>query len=144
MQNMKLVDLQTSKYLELENDWLYGGRAINISNKNGSGYYYYKQSEPQGILKTICEKIGAVVYGDRYVIQKHYKDDLYYGDIVNIGFGGYPIPNYSFSIRVIGGKYVLEDCRHFINGKIGNIFEEYSKSLRGEENRLNELMELIK
>ena len=118
---MKLLDLETGKYLELGKDWLYGGEDI-IVNKCSIGYKIYeaiqhKDSEKffmydedcpftdelQEPLKTFSEVMGAVMYGDRYVL------------------------------------FELMEC-----GDYNSIFEEYSKSLRGEENKLNELMELIK
>jgi hypothetical protein len=124
MPNMKLLDSQTGKYLELGKDWLYGGECVHlfteevekfieqkpINDAIHNGFYadcmYIKacfQTEPQGILKTPCEVNGAVMYGSRYILFEPGECDDY-----------------------------------------NSIFEEYSKSLRGEENELNKLMELIK
>ena len=118
---MKLLDLQTGKYLELGKDWLYGGEDI-IVNKCSIGYKIYeaiqhKDSEKffmydedclftdelQEPLKTLCEENGAVMYGSRYILFEPGECDDY-----------------------------------------NSIFEEYSKSLRGEENQFEELMELFK
>ena len=90
--NMKLLDLQTGKYLELYKDWLDGGDRIHIFSDSKSeltndktsineaihiGFYadcsYIEAcflSEPPLPLKPICEKVGAVVYGGRYVLLK--------------------------------------------------------------------------
>jgi len=121
MPNMKLLDSQTGKYLELGKDWLYGGKDI-IVNKCSIGYKIYEAiqhkdsekffmydedcpftNELQEPLKTSCEENGAVMYGNRYILFEPGECDDY-----------------------------------------NSIFEEYSKSLRGEENELNKLMELFK
>lgn len=96
-ENMKLLDLQTGKYLEFGRNFLYGGNYITlielqkkylfgttptqqqISPTHFPAYpslqfteiinkYKCNISEPQEPLKTLCEKTGAVVYGDRYVL----------------------------------------------------------------------------
>ena len=129
---MKLLDLETGKYLELGKDWLYGGNAIHIicqdyvedmkyfddeviindyihGNAGCDGdliqanIYLEEKTEPQEPLKTPCEVNGAVMYGSRYILFEPGECDDY-----------------------------------------NSIFEEYSKSLRGEENELNKLMELFK
>ena len=109
MQNMKLLDLQTGKYLELGKHWLYGEKYIYVfygrdegydDERDGNGYY---KSEPQEPLKTLCEEMNAVVYRDRYVL------------------------------------FELGECDDY-----NSIFEEYSKSLRNEPNKFEELMKLIK
>jgi hypothetical protein len=88
MQNMKLLDLQTGKYLELGKDWLYGGEYIVINtckigysvyeaiqHKDSEKFFKYDKDclftdELNEPLKTLCEKTGAVVYGGRYVLIK--------------------------------------------------------------------------
>ena len=123
-QNMKLLDLQTGKYLELgEKGFFYGGKTItcrptksfDIQNVGDMTLHIYadtekdydikclddslcplfeitlksnhqkligrevrhidmrfnrviEQTEPLLELKEICDKTGAVVYGDRYVL----------------------------------------------------------------------------
>ena len=153
MENMKLFDLQTGKYLELDNDWLYGGRAIRILSKNSTGYYYYRQSEPQEPLKTLCEKTGAVVYGDRYVLFENkecgniYCEKNKWGTVYYLNKDIYsfiPCPEFNpenDKKATVQMFFSLNKCE---DNLISNLFEEYSKSLRGEENGLNKLMELIK
>lgn len=85
-QNMKLLDLQTGKYLELGKEWVYGGEHIIVSKCN-IGYEVYEAiqhnnseklyaydndylitEELNEQLKALCEETGAVVYGGRYVL----------------------------------------------------------------------------
>ena len=168
MQNMKLIDLETGQYLELEEDWLYGGRAIHILSKNSTGYYYYRQSEPPEPLKTPCEKTGAVVYGGRYVLMNEidvwvYNNDLQpkkikTGDVIKEQTSyldrKYTVINVSdfFLDTTEGiktthklGKKTFSKYDFFaIEKNFGNIFEEYPKQLRNEPNKFNELIELLK
>ena len=85
-ENMKLLDLQTGKYLELGNDWLYGGDHISIIPTHYLGFgstnpiadaKRCKKDETQDPLKTLCEMTGTVVYGGRYVliVFKEYCDE---------------------------------------------------------------------
>jgi hypothetical protein len=94
------------------------------------------QSEPQEPLKTLCEKVGAVVYGGRYVLQ--FKKT------------GIFIENECY-VLYINGVYVkslvYETVKAFENNeKLAEYdpFEEYSKQLRNEPNKFNELKELLK
>ncbi len=121
-----------------------------IENDDACYNSVIKQSTPNDpILAKLCELTGAKMYGDYIIINNRYymthseSGDLFYGDIVLVGFGGHPIPYYSYDLRVIGGEYPLQDFRHFIEKKVGNIFEEYSKFLRQEENKWEEVKELI-
>jgi len=127
---------------------------ITTYNKGCSGEFfsnkYIDKSTPTDpILAKLCELTGAKMYEDYIIINNRYymthseSGDLFYGDIVLVGFGGHPIPYYSYDLRVIGGGYPLQDCRHFIEKKAGNIFEEYSKFLRGEENKWEQVKELL-
>jgi|688.fasta_scaffold318833_1 hypothetical protein len=190
MQNMKLLDLQTGKYLELGKDFLYGGGYITICDgamdiacgqiKNQPNklnfiqeyFHVYKQSEPQEPLKTLCEKTGAVIYGGRYVLM-----DKMDGTVMQETQYFYKKPNITSKSKSTV-KYYLnnnscfkvfcstwqelrwicndEEAKFIKDGYIfcktsdnviveyGNIFEEYSKQLRNEPNKFEELMALIK
>lgn len=223
MQNTKLLDLQTGKYLELGKDFWYGGDSIKLNEKklirNYQSGVFDKEysivsqtiieiSEPQEPLKTLYEKTGAVVYGGRYVLMESqnitqgigyvmsrhttYQKNISVGDI-HLCAGSYQIKhidfneidNYThnrlrFSINEQGQNIIeaILEAKYepfvFINSTknntmsqltfeskrgtaiasvfgqsaimefLGNIFEEYSKQLRNEPNKFEELMELIK
>ena len=212
-ENMKLLDLQTGKYLELgEKGFFYGGKTItcpptktfNIKNGDhdltlhiyadterdydieclddslcpqfqitiksnnqkliGSELGFIdmrfnraiKQSEPKGILKTLCDKTGAVAYGGRYILmccrtwitQDKISFELMYGDIFR--------NKYRKSDALLIQRENLHNFResvayynHYLSSTLlknrfkGNIFEEYSKQLRNEENKFDELMEKL-
>jgi hypothetical protein len=156
MPNMKLLDSQTGKYLELGEDWLYGGEDI-IVNKCSIGYKIYeaiqhKDSEKffmydedcpftdelQEPLKTLCENTGAVVYGGRYVLlESEGCGNVYSVENKRCGDSFYDI---------VDNEGLFRET-HYNNDEItsiGNIFEEYSKQLRNEPNKFEELLELIK
>lgn len=213
---MKLLDLQTGKYLELGEDWHYCGNRIylvrylkecitsfneflrgqmktlaeykEIDGQRNIGYElackvatsddecvnnavdsqvdsgYVEKSEPQEILKTLCDKTGAVVYGDRYVLViKDYniqigdlwKNSKYSNTLVAcINFKN----NIHFKHNISGGlESCFEEIRNDNNDNLivrcsqnensellGNIFAEYSKQLRNEENKFAELTEKLK
>jgi hypothetical protein len=176
MQEMKLLDIETSKYLELGKDFFYGGKCIScfydsvnelhtvddFKNAIEQGFYadcnYIKVeeiSEPQEPLKTLCDLTGAVVYGGRYVLNPHYAtmravivDGGEYGKIYRIeSLYKCKIQNY-----VISGDEYLKYRPELVYTEsgytefyiYGNPFEEYSKSLRNEENKLEEILNLIK
>ena len=174
MQNIKLLDLQTGKYLELGQDWLYGGEYIRML-KYDNRYIPDDHiiSEPQEPLKTLCEKTGAViffgakwcsdnlgkVYGGRYVLLQ-FANNKTVGDVIKHNpkrtqFDQLPKMYHTnkevceiLSKDVVlceemgySSEYVDPDYHSKI---IGNIFEEYSKQLRNEPNKFEELMELIK
>ena len=191
-ENMKLLGLQTGKYLELGKDFYYGGDSVylierlegclkshnkwlvslidtalryehksnqrNISydlaqkvvdnhaktenkvvkSQSESGLIYKSESPLE--LKEICEKVGAVAYGGRYVLFL----DPAMGSAYNIKnkyrgeeFIDYKCKNGDFSS---GYNIYNNDIITFL----GNIFEEYSKQLRNEENKFEELMEKLK
>jgi hypothetical protein len=209
-ENMKLLDLQTGKYLELEKDFYYGCNTIMLHCYTKEELTEYKQrddynphyliddadynnpekyhkiihngfqeaidrdtatvrlftehqSEPQGILKTLCDKTGAVVYGGRYVLViKDYniqigdlwKNSKYRNTLVacinfknNIHFkhnisGG--LESFFEEIRNDDNDNIIVRCSQNENSEfLGNIFEEYSKQLRKEENKFDELMEKL-
>ena len=175
-ENMKLLDLQTGKYLELGNDFYYGGGHI-VVNKCNVGYQIYeaiqhKDSERLLMdskdcpfaaelpleLKEICEKVGAVVYGGRYVLSLS-ENDRKIGDVVDQG--EYEYHRYGYvAICDVNSIYVklngIFDIPQFQTdcavGRIydvdyeviGNFFEEYSKQLLKKENKFDELKELLK
>jgi hypothetical protein len=178
MQNMKLLDLETGKYLELGEDWLYGGEYIVKKDEgvNTNIYLAIREgfdtqhfiSEPPQPIKTLCEKTGAVVYGGRYVLMNEidvwvYNNDLQpkkikTGDVIKEQTSyldrKYTVINVSdfFLDTTEGiktthklGKKTFSKYDFFaIEKNFGNIFEEYSKQLRNEPNKFEELMKLIK
>ena len=168
-ENMKLLDLQTGKYLELGKEWLYGGNRIIIypqtfyealkkSHIFSKGFDIVSLSEPQEPLKTLCEKTGAVIYGGRYVLLSSEQDTSIHddnhcyknGDVVR---GGYVAictaeTHYSYHQNVLDIPNFQDSCEAgFLWSKyeiLGNIFEEYSKQLRNEPNKFDELKEHFK
>jgi hypothetical protein len=80
---MKLTDLQNRICLEPNKDWLDGNNYIYIiqsDNDNEDEEYVdgktisakmYKRSTPEGILKDICSKTGAYLYGGRYLLERY-------------------------------------------------------------------------
>jgi len=222
-ENMKLLDLQTGKYLELDNDWLYGGECIYVipthcfcfiksdhiiklyyddkveeiqceipdeyKTKNGVATVYIdgkftkyvingkefkcgellrynstcpikdakicNKSEPQGILKTLYDLTGAVVYGDRYVLNPNYATIR--AVILNGGEHGFIYRLESLHQCKITNKCIsLDEYLKYRPELVyaekgytewyiyGNPFEEYSKQLRNEPNKFQELMEKLK
>jgi len=178
MEEMKLFDIETRKYLELGKEWLYGGNGIllidimqkeinesleiaivNAMQGNEHTLYQYSygqmKTHPTGTLKTLCDLTGAVVYGGRYVLNPHYAtmravivDGGEYGKIYRIeSLYKCKIQNY-----VISGDEYLKYRPELVYTEsgytefyiYGNPFEEYSKSLRNEENKLEEILNLIK
>jgi len=166
-ENMKLLDLQTGNYLELgEEGFFYGGKyiilmdamkkeiyesfATAIQNKlEGIKYdplsykYTYSPhtSEPQGILKTLCDKTGAVIYGDRYVLLKNEECGNVYG------FSWKSLVNRFVDFKNSEGNFSrlkTSFAEKFESRFLGNLFEEYSKQLRNEENKFDKLIEELK
>ena len=184
MQNMKLLDLETGKYLELgNNDFLYGGKYVIILGQEktvnimlykdwGKVLQYDKQQDikphANPIINEIAERVGAVVYGGRYVLMNEidvwvYNNDLQpkkikTGDVIKEQTSyldrKYTVINVSdfFLDTTEGiktthklGKKTFSKYDFFaIEKNFGNIFEEYSKQLRNEPNKFDELIELIK
>ena len=165
-ENMKLLDLQTGKYLELgEEGFFYGGKCIilmdtlkkeieesfiiAIQNKlEGIKYdtqsykYTYSphKSEPQGILKTLCDKTGAVIYGDRYAFLGNEEC----GNVFS--FLWKSLVDWFFDFQNSEGNFSRikkSFGEKFESRFLGNLFEEYSKQLRKEENKFEELMEKL-
>ncbi len=183
-ENMKLLDLQTGKYLELGKDWGYFGEfillnlgsAIELTIKewgsvsygdNAYGWHGYigqaiKQPHADPIVNDIAEKVGAVIYGGRYVLLSSEQDTSIHddnhcyknGDVVRSGHGhGYVAictasTHYSYHQNVLDIPNFQDSCEAgFLWSKyeiLGNIFEEYSKQLRNEPNKFDELNELLK
>jgi hypothetical protein len=158
-ENMKLPDLQTGKYLELGKDWLYGGEYIVtmscIEDKyyneccflTDSGWHYedsdfagarlYK-SEPQGTLKTLCDKTGGVVYGLRYVLLTEKSGIFCENNMYILYLKGKRIESLTTETMNFNKKYQKLPTDDILP------FEEYSKQLRKEENKFDELMEQLK
>ena len=175
-ENMKLLDLQTGKYLELGKDWLYGGKWIILMSCHRKHYttideYFIEsnsinitntrwlKSEPQGILKTLCDETGAVVYGDRYVLL-NFSNNKTVGDVIKHNpkctqFDQLPKMYHTNKeiYEILTKACVLCEEMGYSSEYVdpnyhceitGNHFEEYSKQLRKEENKFEELMEKIK
>jgi hypothetical protein len=159
-ENMKLLDLQTGKYLELGKEWLYGGKWIILMSCHRKHYttideYFIEsnsinitntrwlKTEPQGKLKTLCDKTGAVVYGDRYVLLSDYRSGCgyYSGDVFLIEDRFYSIAGHYFLYK---GTFNQDQLGDWVHTFVCNLFEEYSKQLRKEENKFDELMEKLK
>ena len=190
---MKLLDLQTGKYLELGKDWWYGGDALLFNkdivdfvqnkvrgyepNDCESDYYieniendimeedemfdtFYKKhkSEPPLPLKGICKKVGTVVYGGRYVLMSEIffveGVEHKYGDFFRFYInkkGDYMVDYRAINCQVLNCKFDKDDKIIKLGNTniikieyIGNPFEEYSKQLRNEPNKFDELNELFK
>ena len=171
MQNMKLYDLQEGKYLELGEDWLYGGEFIivnickigysiyeAIQHKDSEKFFMYDEDcpftdEPQEPLKTICKNTGAVVYGGRYVLFENkecgniYCEKNKWGTVYYLNKDIYsfiPCPEFNLENdkkQTVARFFSLDNCQDNV---IGNIFEEYSKQLRNEPNKFKELIKLVK
>ena len=106
---------------------------VPVGNINDKFNRVVHKTEPQEPLKTLCEKTGAVVYGGRYVLQFE-KTGIF-------------IENECY-VLYINGVYVKslvhETVKAFENNeKLAECtpFEEYSKQLRNEPNKFEELME---
>lgn len=152
-ENMKLLDLQTGKYLQLDKDFWFGGNVIILFEnlKRSTNTYslldevnacarFIKQPPTDPIVNEIAGTVGAVVYGGRYVLFL----DPAMGSAYNIKneyrreeFIDYKCKNGDFSS---GYNFYNNDMMTFL----GNIFEEYSKQLRNEPNKFDELNELLK
>ena len=186
-ENTKLLDLQTGKYLELGKDWGYFGKfillnlgsAIELNIKewgsvsygdNAYGWHGYigqeiKQPHTDPIINEIADRLGAVIYGGRYVLLefKQYCDEEL-RKIVDIVTAGLCVCD-----RVWDGWNVgtmsRDDFRQFDDGECEDvsddkvndlknainkqyialeIFEECSKQLRNEPNKFEELKKFIK
>ena len=196
-ENMKLLDLQIGKYLELgEKGFFYGGKTItcpptksfDIQNVGDMILHIYadtekdydikclddslcplfeitlksnnqkligrevghidmrfnrviKQTEPPLELKEICEKTGAVVYGDRYVLLENEECGNVYS------FSWKPFVDYFVDFKNAEGNFSHSTTfyeKNFNSRLLGNIFEEYSKQLRNEPNKFDELKQYFK
>jgi len=99
---MKLLDLQTRKYLQSNEDWLDGNNYIYIIQSDNDNEdedcveaeeyvdgktisaKMYKRSRPEGILQDICSKTWAYLYGGRYLLEQ--TDICEYKVIYNITY----------------------------------------------------------
>ena len=97
------------------------------------------KSEPPLELKEICEKVGAVVYGGRYVLI----ENEYCGDVLFVK-DRFDYWNEFYSVCKSDGTLTNQRLGDWITKVIGNLFEEYSKQLRKEESKFDELMEKLK
>jgi len=129
------------------------------------GIYFIKaikQPHADPIVNDIAEKVGAVIYGGRYVLLSSEQDTSIHddnhcyknGDVVRSGHGhGYVAictasTHYSYHQNVLDIPNFQDSCEAgFLWSKyeiLGNIFEEYSKQLRNELNKFDELIEKLK
>ena len=151
--------------LKSNNQKFVGVPVGNIDDRFNRIFY---KTEPQEPLKTLCEKTDAVVYGGRYVLLNEidvwvYNNDLppkkiQTGDVIKqrtsyvhtkhnlinvLDFFLDTSENIKTTHKI--GKKTFSKFDFFAIDKIlGNPFEEYSKQLRNEPNKFEELMELIK
>ena len=160
MQNMKLYDLHTGKYLELGTEWGYYGEYIIIMKKPYKLYsssesalvesscdrYAFKiQPHTDQLINEIAEKVGAVVYGNRYVLLENEKCGNIYCEQNKWGTVYYLNKNiYSFipcpefnpqndKKQTVARFFSLDNCQDDL---IGNIFKS--------PNKFEELKELMK
>ena len=151
---MKLFDIQTRKYLQHGYDWWYGGNnilthkivqerlleAYNGEVEKGS-FDWVKtiiQSKPNETLKTLCDLTGTPVYGGRYVLITT-KSGIFCED------GCYVLYIKNERIRSLTTE-TTDYYQQYKQLPTEDIlpFEEYSKSLRNEENKLQEIINLMK
>jgi len=140
-----------------------GDECVNnaVASQVDSGYV--EKSEPQGILKTLCDKTGAVIYGDRYVLLNGeqdtsiHDDNHFYtvGDVVVNEYNCYGCvtiglcsTEYSYHNNVVDIPELRGNCESGVLyckfEILGNFFEEHSKQLRKEKNKFEELIEKLK
>ena len=166
----KLFDLQTGKYLELGKDWLDGGEYIKVAHesykelglnlKNDDFRLHTFEVNPNHELNSRWKEMfkGCIhTRGDNVNIkvrQFEVEGKTYtLGDIFQVYLN--KRGDYMFDARAI--SFPTINIKYNQNGEIiklgsfkvikvelyGNILEEYSKSLRGEENRLEEFEKLL-
>ena len=148
-------------------DWLNNAQTQPVNISDIATFETIRDLIPEP-LKTPCEKTGAVVYGGRYVLMNEidvwvYNNDLQpkkikTGDVIKEQTSyldrKYTVINVSdfFLDTTEGiktthklGKKTFSKYDFFaIEKNFGNIFEEYSKQLRNEPNKFDELIELLK
>lgn len=169
---MKLLDLQTLKYPELEKNWGYfGNKILIISNEDEElsiqewldaieydeiekHDYDMLDIEPHTnpIINKLAEEIGAVIYGGRYVLVFEDNNGDIFCEKTNFGTVYYISKNqYRFlPVKDFNEKNDITATvdRFFMlnkapQHKIGNIFEEFAKKEQGLENKFDELYYLI-
>ena len=172
---MKLLDLQTGEYLEIGKDWVYFGEHIGILKADvlcgvQVEYVFSKIPHTNPIINQIAEKVGAVIYGGRYVLLNEievwvYNNDLppthiKTGDIVlhtpRRGYDTEILVNTNDFCTKLGSNHNkitfylkdenlnFDDYGFFRIQKIhGNIFEEFAKKEQGLENKFDELQSEI-
>lgn len=100
-----------------------------------------EQTEPPLELKEVCEKVGAVVYGDRYVLLENEECGNVYS------FSWKSFVDYFVDFKNAEGNFSQSTTfyeQNFNSRLLGNIFEEYSKQLRNEPNKFDELKQYFK
>ena len=117
-----------------------------------------EQTEPPLELKEICEKTGAIVYGGRYVLLNEifYIEGVEhkYSDVFRFYInkkGDYMVDYRAINCQALNCKFdkdnkiiKLGNTKIIKIEYIGNPFEEYSKQLRNEPNKFDELNEHFK
>ena len=162
--NMKLLDLQTGKYLELGKDWLYGERGICIFPQTffealqklfifaNNFFTHIKQPHTNLIINQVAEKVGAVIYGGRYVLMFEDSNGDVFCEKTNFGtvyyisknqYRFFPIKDFNENNDIaatVDRFFMLNKAPQY---KISNIFEEFVKKEHGLENKFDELYNLI-
>ena len=134
---------------------------VDYPNFSIDGYAQSTPSDP--ILAKLCEMIGAKMYGEYVTLESFYyikgerqidMGDMFIYDISYTDDIGVSIPYYdTYYACFDNAKYNIkkedeEIYKSFLSysddeSKTTNIFHEYSKFLRKEENRWEEVKELI-
>ena len=130
-------------------------------NEHALYQYSYGQmkTEPTGTLKTLCDLTGAVVYGGRYVLLQS-SGNKTVGDVIKHNpkrtqFDQLPKIYHTNKevCEILSKDFVLCEEMGYRSEYVDpdyhceticNAFEEYYKSLRNEENKLKEIINLIK
>ena len=155
MKNMKVLDLETGKYLELGEAWEYCGEYIR---KIACEQILYKTPHTDPLINSICEKTGAVVYGGRYVLMNEifYIEGIEhkYGDVFRFYInkrGDYMVDYRAINCQALNckfdkdGKIIKLGNTNIVKIEyIGSPFEEYSKQFRNEPNKFDELKAFLK
>lgn len=175
---MKLLDLETGKYLKIGKNWLYGrefillnlGSSIECNIKewgsvsygdNAYGWHGFIGQEMEKphvnpIINKLSEKVGAVIYGGRYVLLNEIPnkyEEVFTGDVImpelnQSRYSGcymdwkcFIADFYSFEENIYyAAGHHISYWRFYIDC---NIFEEFAKKEQGLENKFDKLLELI-
>jgi hypothetical protein len=152
---MELFDIETRKY---ETDFLISNDGdyivINkcklgykiydaIQKKNSERHFRYNKDcaftdKIDEMLKTLCGLTGAVVYGNRYVLSTTKSGIFCENGCYVLYLKGERIQSLTTETTDYYQKYKQLPTEDILP------FEEYSKSLRNKENKLEQILTLIK